>query len=132
MARPGAAVAAQSCGDVVVVGRRALDKEELVTALTAQGVQAERVETAEAVAKAIVTSRPDAVVVDLRDDDRIASGIVHWLYRHGGGNALAITELADMEMRLRVLQLGLIDHLIAPFDTREAVARVVHLMDRRR
>jgi DNA-binding response OmpR family regulator len=133
MARSEADSGPKAAGDVVVVvGRHAPDTKELVEILVARGIRVDYVDDPEAVARAVVARRTDAIVVDLRDDDRIASGIVDWLYRNGAGNALAITELGDVDARLRVLELGLTDHLIAPFATREAVARVLQLIARRR
>jgi DNA-binding response OmpR family regulator len=104
----------------------------LLDALLGRGLRAEIVDDPDAVARAVVGGRPDAVVADLRHDDYVAEQIVNWLYRNGGGNALAITEIDDVDTRLRVLNLGLIDHIVAPFETREAVARIVHLIARRR
>jgi DNA-binding response OmpR family regulator len=121
-----------SAWDVVIVGEDCPELVQLVGSLAGRGLRADIVGDPDAVARAVVGGRPDAVVVDLRDDDKVANRIVNWLYRNGGGNALAITEIGDVDTRVRVLNLGLIDHLVAPFETREAVARILHLVARRR
>jgi DNA-binding response OmpR family regulator len=118
--------------DVLVIGPPAPDTDELVQALTERGLRAARLEQPEGVARAIGAGRPDAVVVDLRKGDPVANGMVRWLYRKGGGNALVITELHEVDARLQVLTFGVIEHLIAPFEMREATARVTHLMARNR
>src|SRR5262249_42249840 len=58
--------------------------------------------------------------------------LLSWICRNAPVPALVVTALSDTRSRLRALELGAADHLVAPFDVREGVARVERLVARRR
>jgi two-component system, OmpR family, response regulator len=118
--------------DVVVVARDVRDLEDVVEALADDGLRVERMHEPEVVAAAVVGGRPDVIVVDLRDDDGLADRMLTWVGRHARCASLVITGANDVDARMRALYLGASDHVVAPFEPREAVARVKALIARRR
>ena len=116
----------------MIVGHARVDTADLAEALTTRGLQISQVSDSDAVAHAVVAGRPDLVVVDMRDDDGVAERILIWICRDGGCNALAITDHSDVDARLNALRHGATDHLVAPFETREALMRVEVLLERQR
>jgi two-component system, OmpR family, response regulator len=118
--------------DVTVVARDTEDVGKVVEALAAQGLRVERMYEPEAVAAAVVGGRPDVIVVDLRDDDGLADRMLTWVSRHARCASLVVSGADDVDARIAALHLGADDHVVAPFETREAVARVQALIARRR
>ncbi len=80
----------------------------------------------------MIAGRPDAAVVDLRVDDGLADSVLDWLSKNRNFRALVVTNVDQVDARLRALTLGATDHLIAPFEQREILARVRHLIALRR
>jgi DNA-binding response OmpR family regulator len=118
--------------DVVAVAADRADVRALLGALAAEGLRVERAHDPESVAHGVVGGRPDVVLVDLRDDDALADRILTWVCRDATTSTLAVTDQSEVDCRLRALQLGATDHLVAPFETREGVARLLTLVARRR
>jgi DNA-binding response OmpR family regulator len=117
--------------DIVIVAPESMDVLELERALKARGPVVERAYESESIAKAVVCGRPDAVIVDLRGNRDLAERLLSWVCRNAPAPALVITELRDVDARLRALDLGVADDLVAPFDPREGVVRVERLIARR-
>jgi len=110
---------------LLLVGVPARDTDELLKVFADSGLAATRSHDPDEIAHVVTRQRPDAIVVDLRDDDPLARRMLEWACHDAGIGALAITELTQVETRLQVLEMGcVIDHLIAPFDPREGMARV--------
>ncbi len=118
--------------DVLIVAPESAESEAFELALEARGLVVARVHTSEGVARAVVGGRPDAVVVDLRPSGGVGSRLLGWVSRHAPIPTLVVTAPDDVDARLAALQLGAADHMIAPFATREGVARVERLVARRR
>jgi DNA-binding response OmpR family regulator len=119
--------------DLLAVAPERPDVEVLLATLQAAGTRIERAHSPESVARAIVGGRPDVVLVDLREDDGLAERLLDWVTRNASAAALVLTNLDEADARIRALRLGAADHLIAPFELREAIARVEMLLaDRRR
>jgi two-component system, OmpR family, response regulator len=116
---------------VLVVARPAEDINGLMEALVDRGHTVGRACSAEEVARDVVGGRPDLVIIDFRSDDGIADRILSWVCRSGTSSTLVITELRQTGKRVRALQLGADDHLVAPFDVREGLARAETLIARR-
>jgi DNA-binding response OmpR family regulator len=118
---------------VLLVGGTAPDTAGLCTACIETGLTALRSSDPEVIAHAVVTRHPEVVVIDLRNDDWLSDRILQWICRDASCSALVITQLSEVETRLRVIEMsGLVDHLIAPFDSREGCARVRTLLARGR
>jgi two-component system, OmpR family, response regulator len=118
--------------DVVIVAEDDEEIRDLKMALQNRGSVVESAHDSEAIARAVVGGRPDAIVVDLRDNDGLSERLLSWVCRNAPAPALVLTDLSDTGSRLRALELGAADHLVAPFDVREGVARVERLVARRR
>ena len=117
---------------VLIVGPPAADTDALLKAFADAGFAAARSHDPEEIAHLVMKRHPDVVVPDLRNDDLLSNRILQWLGREGSTCALVITDLTEVETRLRVIEMdGVIDHLVAPFDPREATARVRVLLGRR-
>ena len=118
----------QASVDVLIVAPACSDISAIFEALSESGYEVHRVHDPQGVARTIVGGRPDVVVVDLRHDDPLAERILTWMSANAKVSALVITEVHEVDARLRALDLGADDHLMAPFETREAVARVERLL----
>jgi two-component system, OmpR family, response regulator len=117
--------------DVLIVGPDAADTSDLIVALDMRGIRTERAHSPESLARAVVGGRPAAIVVDMRNEDELAHKMLRWLCRNADCNTLIITALTQVDARLVALELGARDHLIAPFEMRECVGRVQHLIGRK-
>jgi len=118
--------------DVVIVAPDRGDVGEVAHALSESAYEVQLVHDPQQVAQAVVGGRPDVVVVDLRDRDPLAVRILGWVAGNGKSRALVITEAHEVDARIWALGLGVSDHLAAPFATREALARVEHLIAQQR
>jgi two-component system, OmpR family, response regulator len=118
--------------DVIVVAPAKTDIMAVLLSLAARGLSIERYHQPEAIAAAVVGGRPDVAIVDLRGGDSLADRMLTWLSRNASCASLVITDADGVDARLRALHLGASDHLVAPFDEREAVARVQVLIGRKR
>src|SRR5262245_32316933 len=121
--------------DVLVVGLCLPDIGEIVDALKASRLNVDRAESPDRVAHDVVGGRPDVVIVDLRisdDGDGLPDRILSWVCRNSSASALVITDVDQAEARIRALELGAADHIVAPLDVRESVARVDRLLAQRR
>jgi DNA-binding response OmpR family regulator len=117
---------------VVIVAPYRSDVSEFVDALARSAYGVRLVHDPQAVARAVIGGRPDVVVVDLRHGDPLAARILNWMSANGKSRALVITEAHEVDARLSALDLGAADHLAAPFEIREAVARVERLIAQQR
>jgi two-component system OmpR family response regulator len=118
--------------DVVIVAREREEVRGLELALRSRGSVVECAHDSDTIAKVVVGGHPDAIVVDLRDDDGLSERLLRWVCRNAPAPALVVTNLDDTAGRLRALELGAADHLVAPFDVREGVARVERLVAQQR
>ena len=118
--------------DVVIVAPERRDMGAVAQALSESAYEVQLVHDPQRVAQAVVSGRPDVVVVDLRDGDPLAERILCWIAGNGKSRALVITEAHEVDARIWALDLGVSDHLAAPFATREALARVKHLLAQQR
>jgi two-component system OmpR family response regulator len=119
--------------DVLVVAQPTSDVDDLIARLAGRRLAVERADSPEAVARDVVSGRPDVVIIDLRaDSDGMGDRMLSWVCRNATASPLAITDLDQSDARIQALQLGASDHLIAPFDMREGVVRTEMLIARRR
>ena len=118
--------------DVVIVAPERSDVGEFAQALSESTYDVQLVHDPQRVAHAVVGGRPDVVVVDLRNADPLAERILSWIADNGKSRALVITEAHEVDARIWALDLGVADHLAAPFEIREAIARVEHLIAQQR
>ena len=118
--------------DVVIVAPERTDVGEFVDAMSRSAYAVTLVHDPQAVARAVVGGHPDVVVVDLRHGDPLAERILGWVAGRGKSRALVITEAHEVDARLSALDLGAADHLSAPFEIREALARVERLIAQQR
>jgi DNA-binding response OmpR family regulator len=118
--------------DVVIVAPPGDDVDELEVALAAQRLRVRRTQEPEAVARAVVGGQPDVVLVDLRDESGVAERMLTWVCQNATASAIAISDIDDIDSRLWALRLGVIDQVVAPFATREAVLRTELAIGRRR
>jgi two-component system OmpR family response regulator len=116
----------------VIVAPDRSDVGAFAHALTESEYKVQLVHEPQRIAQAVIGGRPDVVVVDLRDRDPLAERILRWVAGNGKSRALVITEAHDVDARIWALDLGVSDHLAAPFATREALARVEHLLAQQR
>jgi DNA-binding response OmpR family regulator len=118
---------------VLVVAPSTPDIDDLMTGLASRRLTVERADSPESVARDVVGGRPDVVIVDLRADaNRLGDRMLSWVCRNSAVSPLAVTELRQADARIQALQLGAVDHLVAPFDVREGVVRTELLIARRR
>jgi DNA-binding response OmpR family regulator len=121
--------------DVLVVALSLPDVGELVDALKTTRVAVERAESPDAVAHDVVTGRPDVVIIDLRigdGGDGLPDRILSWVCRNSSASALVITDPDQADTRIRAIELGAADHVVAPLHIGECIARVDHLLAQRR
>jgi len=118
--------------DVVIVAPNRGDVAEVAHALSESEYEVQLVHDPQRVAQAVVGGRPDVVVVDLRDRDPIAERILGWVAGNRKSRALVITAAQEVDARIWALNLGVSDYLAAPFEIREALARVEHLIAQQR
>jgi DNA-binding response OmpR family regulator len=121
--------------DVVVVASPDRPADDLVHALAGDDLTVESASTPEGVARLVVGRRPDVVIVDLRDagaGESVADRLLRWLCRHATAAAIVVTQPAQVDARIRALQFGAVDHLVAPIEHREVTARVAVQLARRR
>lgn len=118
--------------DVVIVAPDRGDVGEVAHALAKSAYDVQLVHDPQRVAHAVVGGRPDVVVVDLRDGDPLAERILGWVAGNGKSRALVITQAHEVDARIWALDVGASDYLAAPFELREAVARVEHLIAQQR
>jgi two-component system OmpR family response regulator len=118
--------------DVLFVGRSANDVCMLCAALDDKNIAGLVVSNPDTVAAALVNGRPEVIVIDLRNGDALGERTLRWVCRDPSFAVLAISNPFEVNARLEALELGVADHLIAPFDVREGVARVQLLLTRQR
>jgi DNA-binding response OmpR family regulator len=73
---------------------------------------------------AFETDSFDAVLLDLGLPDTSGLELCQWIRRRTGVPLIIVTARADIESRLRGLDLGADDYLVKPYDARELVARL--------
>lgn len=117
--------------DVVVVAPPVEEIEKLVAALGERGMHVVHAFEPDLIAAAVVSGRPDGALIDLRFGE-LGERTLSWLSRNSACATAVISTLPDFEARVRALDFGAVDHLVAPFDVREAIARVEMLLTRRR
>src|SRR5690349_2593781 len=94
--------------DVVVVALPTPDIGDLLDALKAARFSVERAESPDKVAHAVVRGQPDVVIVDLRigdGGDGLPDRILSWVCRNSSASALIITELHQVDERIRGVRL---------------------------
>jgi two-component system OmpR family response regulator len=128
---PAIAPTAPRSIDVLVVAPSEPDIDDLVEAFIARRHVVERADTPDTLARDVVSGRPEVVVVDLRTG-ALGDRILSWVSRNTAASTLVITASDQTDVRIRALQLGASDHVVAPFETREATARVELLLAKRR
>jgi two-component system OmpR family response regulator len=116
----------------VIVAPDRSDVGEFARALSESTYTVQLVHDPQRVAQAVIGGRPDVVVVDLRYGDPLAERVLGWIAGKGKSGALVITEAGEVDARIWALDLGASDHLAAPFEIREALARVEHLIAQQR
>jgi DNA-binding response OmpR family regulator len=132
---PGQSRGSRDAIDVLVVALSLPDIGDVVDALKASRRSVDRAESPDRVAHDVVGGRPDVVVIDLRIGDGgngLPDRILSWVCRNSSASALVITDPDQAEARIRALELGAADHVVAPLDVRECVARVDRLLAQRR
>jgi two-component system OmpR family response regulator len=115
-------------GDVLLVSKEPL--ADLVSALSRRHIAVTGPLLESEVEAATKRTAFDCAVIDLRTP--MDGAALAWLCRGLSTQALVITRADDAQVRIDALRSGAADHIVAPFDTDEAVARIEALVTRRR
>ncbi len=121
---PGTTQPPEAFVDVVIVCRPS-DPALLAVSerLRQSGIACVHLDMTEEMEPRIVDLSARCFVVDLRIGGA-AFNVIEWCHAATARPVLTITDYTDVRGRLRALELRVADHIVAPFATREAIARV--------
>jgi two-component system, OmpR family, response regulator len=115
---------------VIIVGRRPDALPQVVAQLQARGLRVVGPYGEDDLAR--IDGLADCAILDLSGGDGTLRRALGALSRSLAPMVLVITALEDTRTRIEALRLGVADHVVAPFDVTEIIARVEVLLARRR